>query len=208
MSHFDQLAPDFDSEPRRVAMAAGVAQAMLARLPLAPDATVLDFGAGTGLLTLQLLPHVARVLAVDTSAGMLDVLRGKLAAAGVTQVECVLADLEARPWDREPVDAVVSSMVLHHLGDVSLAVGRLVAAVKPGGWLALADLDTEDGSFHGPDFPETVHLGFERAVVASWLTAAGCVDVRLATAYTHCKTCADGVYREFPLFVATARRPL
>ena len=207
MSRFDDLAATWDSVPARREAAAGVAAAMKRAVPFAPHWTVLDYGAGTGLLTLQIEPLVARAFAVDASSGMLDALHDKLAAAGLTKVVTQQADLQTADWDGPPVDAVVSSLTLHHLADVPGTLRRLVAALRPGGWLAVADLDQEDGSFHGPDVPDVHHLGFARSTISDWLVAAGCAEVTVADAHRFAKPDAAGHLREYDVFLATGRRP-
>ncbi len=206
MSHFDDLAPSFDQEPRRVALAASVAQAIREAVPLRPTWRLLDYGTGTGLVALNLLPQVDEVVAVDTSRAMLDVLREKAAAAGLEHVTTTLCDLTATPWGGPPVDVVVSSMTLHHLADVPLVLRRAVAALQPGGWIAVADLDTESGHFHRPEEPGVHHHGFDRAQIAGWLTAAGCADVTTREACRFTRPCPDGREREYTVFLAAGRR--
>jgi 2-polyprenyl-3-methyl-5-hydroxy-6-metoxy-1,4-benzoquinol methylase len=206
MSRFDQLAAEWDTNLGRVALAAGVAEAMRAVVPFAPHWRVLDFGAGTGLLSLNLAPAVAEVIAVDSSAAMLEVLAVKAARAGLSQVTVWHGDLQAAPWPGPPVDAVVSTMTLHHLRAVPQVLRALVQAVRPGGWLALADLDTEDGGFHGPEVDDVYHHGFDRQQVSAWLAAAGCVGVAVTEAWRAVRPDGRGGSREYPVFLASARR--
>ena len=106
---------------------------VLARLEgLAPDATVLDVGCGTGRVTealLELVPH-GRVLAIDASQEMVALARKRLGARAEVWCEDVL-DLGLR----EPVDAVVSTAVLHWVPDHDRLWQRLAAALRPGGRL-------------------------------------------------------------------------
>ena len=74
--------------------------------------------------------------------------------------------------------------------------------LAPGGRIALADLDAEDGSFHGPDAPGVHHLGFDRAELAAKLEAAGFAEVRFADAARSEK---NG--RAYSVFIAAARKP-
>ena len=74
--HFDQAAATWDLADRRVALAHAVAQAIAARVPLAKKQSVLDFGCGTGLVTLELWSRVGSITGADTSPGMLMTLAG------------------------------------------------------------------------------------------------------------------------------------
>ncbi len=206
MSRFDDLAAQWDTNPVRAALGSGVAEAMRATVPFAADWRIMDFGAGTGLVTLRLLDDVATVEAVDSSTGMLDVLDSKLAEASIDRVTTHRIDLTAAAWDGEPLEAVVSSMTLHHIADVPALLARLVEALRPGGWLALADLDSEDGSFHGPDVQDVHHLGFARETMAGWLTAAGCEQVSVSDAHRVTRPDVNGIPRTYGVFLAVGRK--
>ena len=108
---------------------------MLARLEgLAPDATVLDVGCGTGRVTEKLLELVprGRVLAIDASAEMVELARGRLSERAHVWCQDAL-ELELD----EPVDAVVSTAALHWVPDHDRLWGRLAGALRPGGVLEI-----------------------------------------------------------------------
>jgi ubiquinone/menaquinone biosynthesis C-methylase UbiE len=106
-------------------------------LPLTPRLTALDFGAGTGLVTLRLLPKIGLVHALDPSAEMLALLRSAVADAGFSNCEIVngvITDFRALP-----VDFVVCSASLHHTPDPWEAIRLSFPAVKPGGWIFIVE---------------------------------------------------------------------
>ena len=96
---------------------------------------------------------------------------------------------------------MVSLLVLHHVADTAQALSAIYDLLLPGGHLALADLDAEDGSFHDPFAEGIHHRGFERSALVEAAKAAGFVEVRTVTA-TEIER--DG--RRYPLFLI-ARRP-
>lgn len=202
---FDTLAAEWDNDPRRVLMAQKIARAM--RAALGPDGheRALELGAGTGLVTLLMAGKLAHVTAMDASAGMLEVLRRKCVLKRLGQVEAlpgsVPADLPAGPFD-----LIYSSMTLHHVEDVPGLLRQLFARLVPGGRVALADLDAEDGSFHG-DAAGVVHHGFKREVLADWLRDAGFVDGVFTTAYTVQRDGDDGRRHDYPIFLVIAEKP-
>jgi trans-aconitate 2-methyltransferase len=127
---WDARSYDRSSQPQQ-AWAADV----LARLgALAPDATVLDVGCGTGRVTEALLALVprGRVLAIDASPDMVALARERLGERAVVWREDVL-ELELG----EPVDAVVSTAALHWVADHDRLWPRLARALRPGGTLEI-----------------------------------------------------------------------
>ena len=200
MSTFDERARDWDT-PERQARAEIVAAAIGDAVPLAPDTRAIDIGSGTGLLGIALAPHVGEVVLADPSAGMLEVANEKLNAAGPANVRAVRFDLVTDPPPGDPFDLVVSMLVLHHLEDTAAALAAIARLLKPGGRLALADLDTEDGTFHSADAEGIHHLGFDRSQLDGLARAAGFTDVEFRTATT-----IEDEGRRYPLFLLIARR--
>jgi hypothetical protein len=78
--------------------------------------------------------------------------------------------------------------------------------LAPGGWLALADLDDEDGSFHS-DPAEVHHHGIDRGWLCTELTALGFAAPTAVTAHTFTRPDADGLPRDYPIFLVSARLP-
>jgi len=110
-------------------------------LGLTPDSTVIDVGAGTGQFAIAVAPACARVVAVDVSPVMIDRLRAKVAAAGLTNVETVHAGFLSYAHQGEPADLVYSRYALHHLPDFwkGVALSCLHRMLRPGGVLRLWD---------------------------------------------------------------------
>lgn len=197
--HFDQAAATWDQEERRVRMAREVAAAMEAALPLSRDWSALDFGAGTGLVGLALAPRLGRLCAADTSPAMLEAFAAKASDLGLA-VETRLLDEHEPTGLGGPYALILSSMALHHIADVPGLLRRFHAHLEPGGRVALADLDEEDGSFH--DRPAGVHhLGFRRQQIQAWLESAGFQEIRIETATTTPKG-----ERSYGIFLASAVR--
>ncbi len=199
---FADKAQDWDALPLPQAISLGVRRALDARVTLADTMQVMDFGAGTGLVTATVAPHVAKVWAVDVSASMLDRLAAKPTLAG--QVEVLCRDLVTEPLGARfhgHFDLIVSAMALHHVADTQTLLRRFAEGLKPGGQVALADLDAEDGSFHPPGIEGVFHHGFERDALAAALTDAGFEQARFDTALE-----VEREGRRYPIFLVTARR--
>ena len=146
---FDKEAAQWDSNPGRVKLACDVGAAIIATIPLTRDMAVIDFGCGTGLLTLKLQPLVKSITGVDNSLGMLAMLKKKIAEQGLGNVLTQHVDFEKGQRVAGQYDLIVSSMVLHHIPDTLELFKEWLNLLSPNGQVCFADLDTEDGAFHG-----------------------------------------------------------
>lgn len=198
---FDAAAKTFDEE-FRVRRARAVVGQLAEQVRLDRSMSALDFGCGTGLVGFELLPMVGRLTLADPSEGMIEQARSKIEAADADRVEAVVID-GGNPVLPGSYDLIVSLMTLHHIPDAEGMIRTLASLLAPGGILAISDLDSEDGSFHGAD--AEVHRGFDRARVRSWFGHAGLDRIRESTPWIMHKD-VDGADREFPLFLITGRR--
>jgi len=201
VSDFDARAATWDDDPTKIERARAIADAILREVPLAPSMAALEYGAGTGLLGFMLRDRVGELTLADISEGMLEVAQRKIAASGDSRVRAVKLDLTTDPLPAARYDLVFSAMTLHHLPDTVGILQRFHALLRPHGVLCIADLDTEDGSFHGAGFDG--HLGFDRAVLGAQAGAAGFMRVRFSTAYEMRKA-VGGNMRTFPIFLMVA----
>jgi ubiquinone/menaquinone biosynthesis C-methylase UbiE len=115
---------------------------LLQGLGLGADSTVLDLGAGTGQFTLAVAPLCSRVIAADISPVMQEVLRRRVEAAGLGNVECASAGFLSYEHSDEPVDFAYSRYALHHLPDFwkAQALVRLGRVMRPAAVLRLWDV--------------------------------------------------------------------
>jgi SAM-dependent methyltransferase len=197
---FDRAASTFDVD-FRIQRAQAVVRQLAAQVELNPTMSALDFGCGTGLVGFELLKHIGRLTLADPSSGMLEEARRKITGADSHRVGTLLLDAEKTVLP-EHYDLVVSLMALHHIPDTWRTVTLLASSVGPGGVLALADLDLEDGSFHGPDWE--VHQGIDRREIKTLMEAAEFEEIRESTPWIMQKE-VEGVHREYPLFLVTGR---
>jgi 2-polyprenyl-3-methyl-5-hydroxy-6-metoxy-1,4-benzoquinol methylase len=196
-THFDTAARDWDQRPMSQQLAA-VPERLLAQLPLQASDHVLDFGAGTGLLSVPIAPKVAQVTALDMSAAMLQVLDEKGLANITTLQQDIFAGLPGR------YHAVVSCMALHHVADTAALLRAFAAALHPGGRIALVDLYQEDGSFHGDNDAKGVqHFGFAPEALQALAEQAGLMDI----AFSDILRLQHRNGRAYPLFLMTGRKP-
>lgn len=203
--NFDNEAAMWDEEPRRVKLAHDVADTLIREVTLTPVMDALDYGCGTGLVTLRLQPHVRTITGADSSKGMLGVLQEKIRKRGLKNVRTQLVDFELGDRVEGTFHLIVSSMTLHHIHDPAVLFREFHDLLKPGGYLCVADLDTEDGSFHG-DNTGVLHFGFDRKEMKELLAKAGFHEARDATAATIVKPLEGLGEKTFPVFLLIGRK--
>ncbi|ACL64440.1 Methyltransferase type 11 [Anaeromyxobacter dehalogenans 2CP-1] len=96
---------------------------------------VLEVAAGTGLVTTAIAPVVGSVVATDYAGAMVRLLRGRVQADGLGNVECIERDVYALGMPPRSFDAVVCANVLHLLPELEAALRALRAVLRPGGTL-------------------------------------------------------------------------
>ncbi len=191
---FDERAEVWDSSERRQKLADAVAKAIVNEFELQKRFELLDVGAGTGMLSRRLLPYVSSITGVDTSKGILE----KFSRLGA-KAEGVLCDILSYETDRK-FDGIISSMTIHHIEDTEALFHKLHSLLKPGGFIALADLAPEDGSFHDHGNSGVYHFGFDEANLRKLAFEAAFVNIKIENIYTMEK---NGRY--YPIFLITAK---
>ncbi|HQF56776.1 MAG TPA: methyltransferase domain-containing protein [Fibrobacteria bacterium] len=199
---FDALAREWDLAPHHVRRTTDIADLLNERIPLA-GMSALEVGAGTGLLSFALAGRLSRVVASDPSQGMVDILEDKIRQSGIGNIASLRCGDDLDGVDG-PFDLVLLQMALHHVPDPRAFLGRAAGKIRQGGWIAVADLDTEDGSFHGPDVAD-IHFGFKRSEIVEWFALAGFEPISIETVHTMSRQGPQGS-REYPIFLATARK--
>lgn len=202
-ARFDQAAVTWDENPARLLLATQIVAAIRSQVPIDPGMTVIDFGCGTGLVSLALQPYVDRIIGIDSSPGMLAVLNEKVRQLGITNVETLYRDLYTQPPPDLHADVIVSAMTLHHIPDLPKVLRALLQMLTPAGYLALADLDAEDGTFH-EDSTGVYHQGIDRAWLLAELQQLGLQQLNAGTAHVIERPSADGP-RQYPVFLISAQ---
>jgi len=204
-TNFDQKAFTWDENPLRVKLGYDVANAIIREIKPTQDMDALDYGCGTGLVTLRLQPFVKSITGVDSSPGMLKVITEKVKSQGLKNVHIQYVDFEQSGKVEGKFHLVISCMTLHHMREPGILFRPLYDLLLPGGYLGITDLDTEDGSFHD-DNTGVFHFGFDRAHVKKFLEKTGFRDVRDITAAKVVKNITGQGERKFPVFLIIGKK--
>lgn len=142
---------------------------------LDPALVVGDLGCGTGVVSAELAPHVAHVIAVDSSAAMLKAARRRL--GDESNVELREGRLESLPVDDGVLDVAVLSLVLQYMPDPEQVLREARRVLRPGGRLLVVDLmEHERLEYH----ERMGHLwqGFGESQMREWLATSGYEQVK------------------------------
>tara|TARA_R100001377_G_scaffold30112_1_gene16464 strand:+ start:3449 stop:4051 length:603 start_codon:yes stop_codon:yes gene_type:complete len=196
--HFEHKAGTYEKDDNRVSNVGNIANSIIASVSLDRNMQLMDFGSGTGLLLERIAPFVKKITAVDISKSMNAQLAKKQASLGC-EIEILEIDLAAADICQK-YDGIISSMTMHHVKDTEAMFGKFHALLNEGGFIAISDLDSEDGSFHTED-TGVYHSGFARDSIAQAAQRAGFRDIEVKDASVVRKP-----HGEYPVFLLTAKK--
>lgn len=195
---FNEAAAEWDKKDTRQNIAQAVFQTITSRVALLNHMEILDFGCGTGLLGFKIAPLVRSVTGVDLSEKMLEQLDAKNTSS--LQITSLCRDIMEEPLEKR-FDGIVSSMAMHHVQDTAKLFETFHGHLKRDGFIAVADLEAEDGTFHSHGNEGVHHFGFEREKLRQTIEKAGFSNVRFHSAYSVAKEKG-----EYPIFLVTATK--
>jgi ubiquinone/menaquinone biosynthesis C-methylase UbiE len=182
----DRLAA-FASAPSELA----ARERFLARLELNSGARVLDVGAGTGALALEIAARIApdgKVVALDPSAELLTCLAEAASARDMSAlVDACVADAREMPFADHAFDRALCHWVLLHVNRPERVVAEMARVVRPGGTVMCVEVDWDTAIVHPGDRAVTRRIlqassdrhidGASGRRLVPWLRAAGLEDV-------------------------------
>jgi len=196
IDHFKNKSKSWDMSSKRVQNAKRISDLIVKNINLCDSMQLMDFGAGTGNLGYCIAPYVDKIVAVDNSPSMLMEFKSKCDDF-LCKTEIIEKDLSFDTIDRR-FDGIISSMTIHHLEDLTALFDKFYNMLDNNGFIAIADLDLEDGSFHS-DNTGVFHYGFDREILEKIALNAGFTDVTFDLASTINKP-----HNTFTVFLMTA----
>lgn len=197
MSDFSQKARTWESNPIHALRSEAIAKNLIDRVSINSSMNGVEFGAGTGLLSFILANRFNSITMIDSAEGMVEVMVEKVEESQHKNLKPLLFDLTKEAYEKSSFDGIFSQMALHHVSDVDAIFKRFHSMLNSGGFLAIADLYTEDGSFHGEGFDG--HNGFDVLELEAKMKQAGFTNVQTET----CFTMPKGT-KNYPLFLMIA----
>ncbi len=160
-TRFDRLAQEWDLKPERVKSAKNVSEKLNELFDL-EQMKILDYGAGTGLVSFDLCEKAHHVIAMDNAKKMLEEIDKKANNAGIDNVYTRYHDINKEALPKAQFDLFISSMTMHHIEDTKAFLEKAKASLVEGGYVAINDLEREDGTFHSMGNDDVAHFGFEK----------------------------------------------
>ena len=203
MSSFDSRAREWDKDKMHMERSVAIATELEKMIPPDQSMKALEYGAGTGILSFILSKQLGSIVMMDSSVEMVKVMAEKVADRNATNLEPVCLNLE-HELPQQSFDLIFNQMVLHHIADVPSIFKKFFKMILPGGFLAIADLYPEDGSFHGEGFEG--HLGFDPEKLKVLLLETGFKNIDFEACYAVKRISEDGTPKSFPVFLITASK--
>ncbi|MDD3774585.1 MAG: class I SAM-dependent methyltransferase [Sulfurovaceae bacterium] len=197
---FEHKSKNWDMNSIRVRNAKEISDIILNNIDINSSMEIVDFGAGTGLLSYFIAKHVSKIIAIDNSPSMLEEFRAKQSEFAC-ETDIIKADIMKNDL-KLSVDGIISSMTMHHIEDIEALFLKLFNMLHKGGFIAIADLDSEDGTFHS-DNEGVYHYGFDREMLTNIAKEAGFININFKTANV-----IEKPHAKFSVFTMTAQKKI
>jgi len=174
--YFDELAGKFGRQYVPGRSWKGIAEALL---KLMPPLVIADLGAGEGTISQMMAQKAKRVIAIDNSEKMVEFGSELAKKHGIDNLEYRLGELEDVPIRSGTVDLAFLSQALHHARHPERAVSEAWRILKPGGRIAILDLNRHHFEQAREAYAD-LWLGFTEIEIEKFLKGAGFRNVETA----------------------------
>jgi len=192
---FKNKSKTYSKDSKRVRNVQTIAQGMLKNIEYKEHMHIMDFGSGTGLLSIEIAPYVKKITGIDMSKSMNQELSNNKHLVDC-DLEILELDLSKSNIDKK-FDGIISSMTLHHVEDIKALFKKFHNMLENEGTIALSDLYTEDGNFHSED-TGVFHFGFDEDFIIECAAQAGFRKLKIEEVSVAKKPNAD-----YPIFLLT-----
>lgn len=173
---FEQMAKRYDTE-ERMELAKVIVKEVRPELQNSKTKSLIDYGSGTGLVSLEFSDLVDSILLVDSSEQMLEVAKAKIFHRGITNSKVLYSDFTQETPELK-ADIVLLSLVLLHIPDTNKILQELFNILNDDGKLIIIDFDKNDQIYH-----PKVHNGFSHEELKNRLSDVGFNSIEMKTFY-------------------------
>jgi len=171
------MAKRYDTE-ERIALTIVIVEEVRMELKSSQSKFLMDYGSGTGLISLELSYLVDSILLVDSSKQMLDVVSDKIYRKGITNAKVLHADFTQQKTHGLQADIILMSLVLLHIPDTKKILENLYHMLNKDGKLIIIDFDKNSKISH-----PKVHNGFSHKELEGKLNEVGFTSIQINTFY-------------------------
>jgi ubiquinone/menaquinone biosynthesis C-methylase UbiE len=171
---FDSIATKYDSE-ERINLANIITKTIKSELNNSKNKTLLDYGAGTGLIGIQLSSLFKEILLLDSSKEMLNIADKKIKALGLSNIKTLEFNFAKRKLSKT-YDIIILSLVLLHIPKPQILLEELFKVLNEEGKLLIVDFDINEKVKH-----PKIHNGFNHIKLKKMLSKSGFSSVQIRT---------------------------
>ena len=204
MNEFDIKAAEWDKNPMHWDRSRAIANEIIKLVPLNKGMTALEYGAGTGITSFLLRDYLKEITLMDNSTEMIRIIDEKINSSQVKNLKTLNFNLETDDYKNGKFDLIFTQMVLHHVTDIEKIVNKFHLLLNPKGYLVIADLYEEDGSFHGEGF--TGHKGFNVDALSDILRKNRFSGINHKTCFVIDRKISETQSKQFEVFIMTAKK--
>lgn len=203
-NYFDKIAHDWDKNQITIKRTHAIASELRKVINLKNGQTALEYGAGTGLLSLALKDLFSEIILMDSSIEMLFVITEKLAEENINNLIPFYFDLEKEDYTIKTFDFIFTQMTLHHVVDIDKIISKFYKLLNQGGKFAVVDLYKEDGTFHERVF--NGHFGFHPEDLVKVFEKSGFKEISHKPCFEIRKTEGLNEGKSYPLFLLIGKK--
>ncbi len=204
MNEFDIKAAGWDQNPMHRERSEAIANEIKKLIPLKKEMTALEYGAGTGITSFLLKDYLKEITLMDNSTEMVNVIKDKILTTKSENLKVINFNLENSEYKGGKFDLIFTQMVLHHVTDIETIIKRFYQLLNPEGYLAVADLYKEDGSFHGAGFDG--HRGFDMDELSQIIQKNHFSDISHRECFVINRKISETESKQYPVFLLIAKR--
>ncbi|HJX72077.1 MAG TPA: class I SAM-dependent methyltransferase [Bacteroidales bacterium] len=206
IKYFDDRVREWDNDPAKIERAFILAKEIKTRLQPEKSTTAFELGCGNGLLGYFLRDSFKSITLADSSEDVIKVLKDRINNERISNLNPLLLDLLTHDVGSKEYDVIYTLMTLHHITDLDTILFKFSRMLRDKGYLCIADLEKEDGTFHENMSDFQGHQGFEKENLEKMLIKHGFRICLYKTFYKIEKTLNNNRKKKFPLFMLMAQK--